>query len=166
MTTERQRQANQRNGRLSRGPRTAAGKARSRMNALKHGFSAKVLGVHDNSQRIEELILGISRTTPPDVARELATGEADLRQIRQYQNRLSLIIEATANPSSDIGLIPAGSQEAPSPENKTRRANAADEDSVDADNISPTLDKLVKSQRYERHALARVRRALRRTVEY
>ena len=132
------------------------------MNTLKHGFAARVLGAPDNSQHIEELILGIVRTTPPDVARELAAGEAGLRQIRQYQNRLLSVIEAKANPSSDAGPTQAGS---PSGETKIVRANAADEDPVSADDISCALDRLVKSQRYERHALAKVRRALMRKVE-
>ncbi len=43
MTTEAQTQANRENARKSTGPRTEAGKARSRLNALKHGRRAKTL---------------------------------------------------------------------------------------------------------------------------
>jgi hypothetical protein len=162
MTTERQRKANQRNGRLSR---VATGKARSRTNALKHGFSAKVLGDPGDVQHIEEVIRGIARSAPLDVARELAASEASLRQIRQYQNRLLSMMEAKTNLSSDAGPALAGNEKTPSLETKIVQANAAGEDLKGADDISCTLDNLLKSQRYERHALARVRRALRRTVE-
>ena len=43
LTTEQRREINRRNARKSTGPRTAAGKARSRCNALKHGIRADVL---------------------------------------------------------------------------------------------------------------------------
>ena len=40
MTTEKQKRANQANARQSTGPRTADGKARSKLNAFKHGLTA------------------------------------------------------------------------------------------------------------------------------
>jgi hypothetical protein len=42
MATDRQIAANRRNGALSRGPKTAAGKARSARNALKHGLAIPI----------------------------------------------------------------------------------------------------------------------------
>ena len=42
MATDKQIAANRRNGALSRGPKTAAGKARSSRNALKHGLAIPI----------------------------------------------------------------------------------------------------------------------------
>jgi hypothetical protein len=45
MATEKQILANRRNARSSTGPRTTAGKARSRMNARRHGLASLLEGV-------------------------------------------------------------------------------------------------------------------------
>jgi Ni/Co efflux regulator RcnB len=42
MTTDRKRRANQRNAQRSTGPRTQAGKARSKQNAWKHGLAVPI----------------------------------------------------------------------------------------------------------------------------
>jgi hypothetical protein len=50
MATEAQIEANRRNARRSTGPKTAAGRAVSRQNALKHGLSARKLIVFDEKR--------------------------------------------------------------------------------------------------------------------
>src|SRR5215813_11734822 len=52
MTTEKQVAANRQNAKNSTGPRTEAGKRRSRRNALRHGLTAEtVVGVHEVAYR-------------------------------------------------------------------------------------------------------------------
>ena len=49
MTSSKQIEANQANAKRSTGPKTEAGKARSRMNSRKHGLTAEVIVVGDEN---------------------------------------------------------------------------------------------------------------------
>lgn len=55
MTTPRQTAANRRNAARSTGPKSAAGKARSSQNALRHGLSARLGAGADPDPRVEGL---------------------------------------------------------------------------------------------------------------
>ena len=62
MTTERQRAANRRNAERSTGPRTAAGKAAARLNALRHGLAASPSlepGANEEIDRLTQAIAGV-----------------------------------------------------------------------------------------------------------
>lgn len=102
MTTERKRAANRRNAARSTGPRSAAGKARSRKNALRLGLAACLNHAHGHSEEIERLALAILGTgTRPDLlyyARRAA--EAELEVLRVRAARAAFISRAAADPAT------------------------------------------------------------------
>jgi hypothetical protein len=60
MTTQKQRTANRRNAKKSTGPRTAKGRARSSINALKHGLTAAQITIADEkSEDLENFHRGL-----------------------------------------------------------------------------------------------------------
>jgi hypothetical protein len=93
MTTERQIRANRANARLSTGPRTAQGKARSSRSAFRHGLSIAVLaGSGPFFQDVEDLARRIAGEDPSAVlleyARRVAEAQVDLGRIRQVRGEL------------------------------------------------------------------------------
>jgi hypothetical protein len=75
MATEKQILANRRNARSSTGPRTSAGKARSRMNARRHGLASLLEGA------------------PPETCLDLEALSERLSQIETERLRLHQKIE-------------------------------------------------------------------------
>lgn len=95
MTTEAKAAAARRNGALSRGPRTIEGKARSSMNALRHGLTA-------------EAALVIPGEDPADLK---ALGErmrADLAPVGELEERLVERVVETLWRLQRVGAIEAG----------------------------------------------------------
>jgi hypothetical protein len=137
MATQAQIEANRRNGALSRGPKTIAGKNRSRLNALKHGFAACI--VHDPGKPAE--IEALARTfesagAPPALACLIAQAEVERRHIRRYQAGLEALLPLAADASLITTVDPA-----------------------------EIIDKLKKSDRYEVRASARRNQAIRAMIE-
>lgn len=71
MPSERQLEANRRNGRLG-GPKTEHGKRRSRRNSLRHGLTSTTLVVlpEENGREYEQILRGFRESLQPDGAFE------------------------------------------------------------------------------------------------
>jgi hypothetical protein len=87
MASERQREANRRNG-LKGGPKTEAGKQRARLNSLRHGLSASTLVVlpEEDPHDFEEVLRGFRDSFQPHDAAEdalvLRLAQAHWRSLR------------------------------------------------------------------------------------
>src|SRR5665213_464834 len=86
MVSDRQLSANRKNARLSSGPRTLAGKLRSRSNALRHGLATPIGGRLDIAQAIDglaKLLCGSSNSfSRNEHARAAAECHFELQRIR------------------------------------------------------------------------------------
>jgi hypothetical protein len=89
VTSDRKREANKMNARLSSGPRTQAGKTRSRANARRHGLATVLGDDPDQRHHIERLVAVLSnRSNDPSFvaqARSIAECHLDLHRIRTAQ---------------------------------------------------------------------------------
>ena len=71
MTTQKQLQANRANARKSTGPKTETGKAQSRLNAVKHGLTARLIVIGDEDPaEFEELRAGLMEQYDPQLPDE------------------------------------------------------------------------------------------------
>ena len=100
MTSAAQLQANRRNAQQSTGPRSTAGKARSSQNALRHGFTGRLLvGLEygpfaDDPAELQEFIQAVLAELAPVTARERAEA---LNIVGLYVRRSRLVeLEAMA----------------------------------------------------------------------
>jgi hypothetical protein len=102
MTSAHRRDANRRNARASTGPRTAAGKARSARNALRHGLSVSACGDPSWSEEIEALARAIAGTGADAERLELACriAEAQTDVIRARAARRQLYPEVLREPTA------------------------------------------------------------------
>jgi hypothetical protein len=132
MTTDRQIAANRNNAKKSTGPRSSAGRAVSRRNALRHGMAIDI-GTDPTFQGdIEKLAKAMSRwggkQEMTECVREAAAAEFDLIRIRKIRAHLfETYIADTATP----------------------------------DSLTELNSKLARLERYERRAFSRRKRALR-----
>lgn len=100
--------ANRANSQLSSGPKTDAGKARSRSNALKHGLNARVACDGPNGQRNREFFEFVWELLDPRNPLE-AICAANLVQSR-LQEDLLLDVERTVVTRPPLSLAPVGGQ--------------------------------------------------------
>jgi hypothetical protein len=143
MATDKQIDANRRNGALSRGPKTAAGKARSSRNALKHGLAIPITRDRATVRKIRRAARQIAPSAVGDSLRNAqiaAEANFDLARVRAVFWVAFASISYTSN--AEIGdMCSTGSGKSAAP--------------------IRTLAELDKLDRYERRAFSRRRRALR-----
>jgi hypothetical protein len=131
VTSERQILANRRNAQKSTGPRTAAGKGKVRVNALKHGLAARTLRPDSDPSMFKLAQLVVSNSSA-DMTRKRAWAEAtsDLQNLERHRQRLT-----------------------------ERMMMALQQTSSGADHLADELIRQLHGlERYERHLHARLRR--------
>ena len=151
MTSAKQIAANQENAKRSTGPKTKAGKIRSRKNALRHGLASVILEGSPEDQEVNNIaraILGPSNTDSAATyfAREAAEAENTLRRIRVVKVEL-------------FNLFYIGDEIAPSVSDLIGNSDYL------PSNIKELLEQSFKLDRYERRARSRRKKALRQLKE-
>ena len=103
MTSDRQRRANGANARVSTGPKTRTGKARSARNALRHGLSIPVRSDLELAPQAEAIALVIAGPTADaktlDYARQIGEAQIDLNRVRSL--RRETLARMLSQPLSD-----------------------------------------------------------------
>lgn len=103
MSASKRQEANRRNAQNSTGPKTVAGKRRSKLNAFKHGLSTPVTHLPQYTQEIEALARLISGEGRNEqvfaAARQIAAAHIELRRVNYCEGDLLL------NPRHRIKLL-------------------------------------------------------------
>jgi hypothetical protein len=178
-TNERRQATARANGRASRGPKSAAGKAQSARNALHHGLSSPLVADPAAGEEIAALTRAIispvgngapSESAPElcELARRVAEAQLDLARVRRARH--DLIADALAG-RGDASSIVAGDR-ARLAELAARIADARAPRASFLDRLVPSgphklaliladlAPRLAALDRYERRARSRRRRAI------
>jgi hypothetical protein len=174
MTSERQRQANRANGRASAGPKTVAGKARVRFNALRHGLSTRVLEDDRWGPDVEPLARRLAgENANADLlamAREVAEQQIELMRVHAYRERLIERVYSdpdfrtkrhqASDPRVDANIAD-GSTAAALGERILPHDDSATDPSKCAEVLTSMARDLAGIDRYEQRALSRRKFAIR-----
>jgi len=142
MTSTKQLSANKKNGARSRGPRSAAGKARSSGNALRHGLTSNLLNDSSARAEAESLALAIAgpNTSRARLAQAWTVAEAQLDLLRIRGAQVRLLDSAYFAPA-----VPEGGGQA----------------ALSAEVLLEVMPQFVRWHDYERRVLSRLKRAMR-----
>ena len=107
MSSAARKAANRRNAQKSTGPRSAAGKDRTRCNALRHGLSIPAALDPTAADRVKELMLALDQVTTGygeyDFAKVVAEAQVDIERVRQA--KAAIVNKAAQRQSStDLAL--------------------------------------------------------------
>jgi hypothetical protein len=166
MTSERMIASNRRNGRCGRGPHTAAGKAVSSRNAIRHGLAVSLLDEPGMCAEVEALANAIvgpgADAGQLGLARVIGEAQLDLARIRATKVRMmnsegSVLDGATRG--NEVTPDLHGDEAKPG----TDHAPGGTAGALEFD-VPPSIEvsrQLVKLERYENSAISRRRRAMR-----
>ena len=96
--SEKRLQANRANARRSTGPKTAAGKAAVRRNALKHGLLSRTVSLlPDEVESFDSIQLKMAKSQPPETVEDRQTLEEIARIWCKLEKVMRLEIESNAD---------------------------------------------------------------------
>src|SRR4051794_4399004 len=98
MTSSKRIEANRRNALRSTGPRTAAGKARSRLNALRHGLAAVLKDTTEVPEDVAKLaaVVAAGSSAPLAEAHSVTFAEAEMAVRRARAAQQDVLAELDA----------------------------------------------------------------------
>jgi len=149
MTSQRKCEANRRNAKKAKGPRSLKGKQRSRSNAHKHGLSTALAADRKLHHQLAQAIAG-DTATGEVLEQALIVAEIELDILRIRQARTAMFEQAMRETPAEDGT--ASKQDS--------RLSSIDIPIVDA--FVRALPTLGRIERYERRAYARRKKALTR----
>ena len=155
MTTDRKIKANRANAQASTGPQTAQGRGRAARNALRHGLSLPVCSNPALSEEVETLAHEIAgpgaNAETPQLARQVAEAEIDLRRVRNARHQLLSRTLAEQKNAPDLSEATVLQIVNSTPQGPYKFAII----------LSQEAKQLLAMDRYERRALSRRKFAIR-----
>jgi hypothetical protein len=181
MATERQIAANRRNAGKSTGPRSRAGKKRSRHNAYSHGLTACPISSAAVAKQVEKLARRMAGKTKNAIilehARDAAYAEIDLARVRRVKvaliERMSAfgsletprLFNSVREVSRFLDSVERGEALTVPEQDDPSTTMPSQEPERTAEAVRGALPELVKLDRYESRAAARRDRAVREIVK-